>query len=332
MNNTEQRSIFISHRHEDKYIADVFREAFEDWSNGAVRVFQSSHAENAMLIGSELNDAVRSAIANSNLVFLIYTTESADWSWCMYECGLAQDPQTMDTRLVLFHTTAEPPSVFKHLITVPFSHETIKTLADDFHRDTSFFTRQNEAIAPGLDEDQIEDRAIDLYEQLGKAIPNVTSQEVRRYDYLTLGLDIDSVLQLRELENSGKYEEALRQARTLVEEKCLVFHAEGEPQAHFNFEKINEGTLFHRLIDRWKAESSYASVNWQQEVYAEMARALLNHKERTISLPFNSLEPNTDLWVLPIISRFRILPGEKRVEFDLLFCGIESATAKKMIS
>ena len=111
----EKPSIFISHRHEDKHIADVFREEFEDWANGEVVVFQSSNAENSSMIGVPLEDSIKNAISNSDIVLLLYTRESADWSWCMYECGLAQDPETMDTRIAVFHTTEEPPPQYRHL-------------------------------------------------------------------------------------------------------------------------------------------------------------------------------------------------------------------------
>ena len=61
--NQEKLNIFISHRHEDKQIADVFRKMFEVWSNAKVEVFQSSYAENAIRIGEKLDDSIKTAIA-----------------------------------------------------------------------------------------------------------------------------------------------------------------------------------------------------------------------------------------------------------------------------
>jgi len=35
-------------------------------------------------------------LAISDVVMLIFTTESEDWSYCMWECGVATDPDCQD--------------------------------------------------------------------------------------------------------------------------------------------------------------------------------------------------------------------------------------------
>lgn len=327
----EKLSIFISHRHKDKHVADVFRETFEDWSNCAVNVFQSSNAENALMIGEKLDYSIKTAIVNSHVVLLIYTDQMADWTWCMYECGLAQDPETMDTRLVVFHTTEKPPSPLQHLVTVPLTNESIKTLTDNFHRDPKFFPRHTGAIAPGLDEDQIEERAQELYDALSRLIPEIKAIECHRYDSLTLGLDLVLMMKLKELDREVGYREAITRAKEIIKESTFIRRVVGEPHAHFNFESITLNMKFFDLVDRWKKESEYSDLEWQEELYDEMVRAVLNRKERSVSLPFNSLESDINLWFLPVLSHFRIIPSEKCAEFDVLLCGIQPKAAHRMI-
>ena len=325
----EPLNIYISHRHEDKRIADVFRKAFDDW-DATIKVFQSSNAEHAVRIGEGLDASIKTAIAKSNVILLIYTTEHTDWSWCMYECGLAQDPVTNDTRLVVFHSTADPPPPLQHLVTVPLSKEAIRTLVDNFHRDPEFVPRYTGATVPGLDEAQIEKRALELYKDLTKVIPNISAKKVRRYDRLTLGLDLGLVMELKELEREVSYREASVRAKDVIKESALVRRVVGEPHAHFNFEAIEQGMKFADLVDRWEKETEYSDLEWQDDLYDEMVRAVLNRKERALSSVFNSLEPDTNRWILPVVSRFRIVPSEECAELDVLLCSIKSDTARKM--
>ncbi len=327
----ETLSVFISHRHKDKDIANVFREAIEDWSNCQVKVFQSSHAESALSIGDDLDDSIKRAVADSNVVLLIYTAADADWAWCMYECGLAQDPDSMDTRIVVFHTSEELPGPLQNLITVPMSEESVKTLTDDFHRDVGFFPKLQHAFAPDLDDDQIEQRSMELYKNLRKAIPTTKAKEWQRYDHMTLALSLEDVKQVEQIDEEADYKKSLKCAKQLINQNCVVKEFFGEPQAHFNFEEITENLKFSTLVERWRKESEYANLSWDEELYEEMARAMLNRKEGAVSVPFNSVEPDSKTWLLPVVVRTRVVPEEKIMKFDILFCTIQSRVAEIMI-
>jgi len=330
--NVSRPSIFISHRHKDKKIADVFREAMEDWSNGGIKIFQSSHTETAIRIGDEIDDSIRKAIAESNLVLLIYTFAEDDWTWCMYECGLAQDPESLDTRIVVFQCSDLPPSPLKNLISVRMEIDSINTLADDFHRDPDFFPRCDRAIAPNLDEEQIEQRANELYQNLLKVVPSTRAQKLQRYDHITVAMPLEYLKEVQSIDSENGFSSALKFAKELIVEHCFIRNVRGEPQSHFNFEKITRNMRLNSLIRRWKQESKYSDIPWEKEVFEEMAIAMLNRKERGLSMPFNSLAPNTDAWFLPVLSHVRTLPDVNLMEFDILLCGIEANTAKRMIA
>lgn len=324
-------SLFISHRHKDKAIADVFREAFEDWSNNTVSVFQSSSAQDAPRPGARLDEAVGRAIADSQVVLLIYTIGDDDWNWCMYECGLAQDPEKMETRTVVFHT-GEPPRPLQHLVTVPFAEDALLTLADDFHRDIEFFPRLGRAIAPGLDERKIEERSRELFERLRPLLSGdtVVVKEQSRYDSLVLEVDTALVETVRTTEREAGYREALRISIDLLKERCAVRRGNGAPQVHFGFEEIPAGLLFSDLVARWRSDTASPDLAWDLDLYTEMARTMMNRPESALSIPFRSVLSAGEYWLLAVLERARTIPRERRIEFDVLLCCVEPKAAEAM--
>src|SRR5215468_4421154 len=93
-------TIFISHKHADHSIADVIREFVERRSNREVTVFQSSSGESeGPELGRPLTNELKNALWKAGIVILIYTSEDQDWQWCMWECGVATNPHSPDTRV-----------------------------------------------------------------------------------------------------------------------------------------------------------------------------------------------------------------------------------------
>jgi hypothetical protein len=52
------------------------------------------------------------------VVLLVYTTEDQDWSYCMWECGVAMKPDAPQTRIVVLQCAAETPNVFEDRVRV----------------------------------------------------------------------------------------------------------------------------------------------------------------------------------------------------------------------
>lgn len=331
MADPEKRSVFISHRHVDHAVADVFRETMEAWSNGAISVYQSSHAESASRISADLDEAIADAIANCSIVLLIYTEAPGDLDWCMFECGLAQDPRSRDTRVAVFHTTSAPPSPLDGLISMRLEQESVLQFANGFHRDPHFMPDLEEALVPDISDEDLEDRAKSLYQELCKVAPE-KARETTVYDRLTLGISYAAADKIRDNAEKVKLEETYEFANDLLPRSLQIRSSSGQPEEHFNFSDAEDGTTFGDLVERWKSDSQYAAGNrWPEGVYEAITRALLNRPEREVAYPFNSLTTDGGNWLMPILARHRTVPYERIIEFDLLFCRIDRNTALRMV-
>jgi TIR domain len=76
--------IFISHKHEDHALAVATHEALESLSS-AIECFVSGVD---IAAGADWNREIRSHLARSHLLVLLFTQPTQTWDWCLYETGL----------------------------------------------------------------------------------------------------------------------------------------------------------------------------------------------------------------------------------------------------
>jgi tetratricopeptide (TPR) repeat protein len=88
---TARLKVLISHYHEERALAEAWKELLKITSLGAIEVWYSSdsHAAGGMTIGSEWRDDLYTKIAESNFILAIQTPMSAGRPWIMWECGIA---------------------------------------------------------------------------------------------------------------------------------------------------------------------------------------------------------------------------------------------------
>lgn len=286
MNNVIEKSdminIFISHRHVDKAVADVFA---------------------ATLPGS--------------------------MDWCMYECGLSQDVTKPLTRILAFHTTESPPSPLAGLITMPLDEDAVFKFTVGFHQDPEFFPGVHMAVAPDISEDQISERADALYEALKQVAPRPT-EETAAYDRITLGLSEKSVAQIMAASKGVGLAALYDQVKQTFIEGLYVRASSGDPFEPFNFSIIDPKQKFHELAERWHADSEYSATSrWYEGVHESITRAILHRPERECAFPFNSLDGHQ--WLLPLLTRYRVIPHESIWEFDILLCRLNQNAARRML-
>src|SRR3954453_8886931 len=98
----KQPLLFISHRHVDKPIADVLRQFVTERSGGRISVFQSSSAQaEGARVGREVQRELKENLWQAGVIVLIYTSPDEDWSYCMWECGVATHPGSPETKILL---------------------------------------------------------------------------------------------------------------------------------------------------------------------------------------------------------------------------------------
>lgn len=83
--------VLISHYHEERALADAWKELLKSTSLGAIEAWYSSdsHAAGGMTIGIEWRDQLHEKLAESNFILAIQTPTSAGRPWIMWECGVA---------------------------------------------------------------------------------------------------------------------------------------------------------------------------------------------------------------------------------------------------
>ena len=69
------------------------RDSLDERSAGAATIHCSSHTDfRRPTAGDSLAVSLKRALGASDVVVFIFTSEAEDWSWCMWECGVATDP------------------------------------------------------------------------------------------------------------------------------------------------------------------------------------------------------------------------------------------------
>ena len=90
--------IFISHKKIDADAATAIQKSLERLgTRDRLTVFVSEHITG----GTDWFKWIQQSLAESDLLFLLYTDRTEDWDWCMYEAGLFTDLSGPDTRKVV---------------------------------------------------------------------------------------------------------------------------------------------------------------------------------------------------------------------------------------
>ena len=323
-------NIFISHRHVDKAVADVFSKLLPEWSDQKVSVYQSSSTMNSTRFTDALDASIANAVSEAKLVLLIFTEAPGSMDWCMYECGLSQDLSNSQSKILAFHTTEKPPSPLSGLVTMPLDQDAVHKFTVNFHKDPEFFQGSTLAIAPEISADVIAVRARKLYSTLKEIAPEPTV-ETAAYDRITLGLDSTSVQQILTRSKSTKIPELYDELEKIFADELHIRAYSGDPFEHFNFSVIDKKQKFHELAERWYVDSEFnTSSRWYEGVRESITRAILRRPERECAFPFNSLDG--DEWLLPLLTTYRVIPHESIWEFELLLCRLNPTAALRMLN
>lgn len=164
-----QRSVFISHKHDDAAIADIVASWIRRNTAGNVDVFQSSSPwRDAPRIGRALTRELREAVAAAHVVVLVYTMPDKDWNYCMWEVGIASDPNSPEARIVVLQCGQNVPTLFTDQVRVDARNETsVRQFSSQLFTDDDFFpTFEVPATKYSPDGQDVRDAADDLFAKL----------------------------------------------------------------------------------------------------------------------------------------------------------------------
>src|SRR5262245_27373289 len=157
-------TVFISHKHDDHALAVEVKKALEGLARRKpIECFVSGIDITA---GTDWRREIRSALAKSHLLVLLYTAPSKHWDWCLYETGLytSFDKASKDevsAVVCLFNPGQTSPSAIADLQGVPAQTDKLCDFLNKLCQETwkvSNDWRQG-ALAPDVEPKQVDDAA-----------------------------------------------------------------------------------------------------------------------------------------------------------------------------
>ena len=320
--------LFISHKHADRKIADVIREFVYQRTNREVGVYQSSAADaDAPEVGRVLTSELKEALWHSGVVILVYTTEDQDWQWCMWECGVATNPASPDTRIIVFQCSVQAPKVFQDSVRINArEQEDVLKFVKEFLTDKTFFPGFGGAIAPKLNPvgDEVRNAADTLHEALAEVVPKSDVAEWAAQPLIQLQLPIDIVEKLS-AEGRTQSEHAIQ-----VADVTVVSFVDPQALKIFGMSELSPATKLSGLGMRWAEKVPGATVDWVRDIEAQVRRAARNEIP-AIGWGYLQQTDGSTRYV-PLLSRARRIPALRSLQFDVNLVPFDEFAATRAVA
>jgi hypothetical protein len=329
--------VFISHKHSDSEIAKIIGDFIEQRSNNKVRVHLSSSPDftGPKFYGPNLNAQLRTTLWGTDVLLLIYTSEEEDWSYCMWECGVATLPvigeKKRDTNIVVFQCGRDVPPPFKDVLRVDVRNpKDIESFIDQFLRGADFFPSRDKALAPQFKDQFLKQAALDLHKSIGKELPDPDPRpdEWAAWPFLRIELPRAEADQL--VQSSGTAVERARLAHELVRDHAVVVNSSARAAQLFGQESIGKDSKFAELLKTWKAKYPDADATWFDSCCEQIMMGAGRGFPVIRLTPMREYGGNAEY--TPVLSRIRQVPFRRRVQFDLYFYNLSDPRAMLVTS
>ncbi len=321
-------SLFISHKHADRKIADVIREFVYQRTNREVSVFQSSAADSeAPELGRVLSAQLKEALWHTGVVVLVYTTEDQDWQWCMWECGVATNPASPDTRIIVFQCSAQAPRVFQDSVRVNVrEREDVLKFVKAFLTDGKFFPDIGRAIAPKLPPsgDEVGKAADALFTALAEVAPKSDVAEWATQPLIQVQLPAEIVEKL-DAEAGDPGDHSIQ-----VADMTVVSFLDPQARRIFGVADLAPGTKLSGLAMRWAEKNPGGELGWVRDIEAQVRRAARNDIP-CIGWGYLQDKDNSGRYT-PILSRVRRIPALRSLQFDVNLVPFDEFAATRVVA
>jgi len=321
---SHEPKVFISHKHSDAKIANVLTKHLKEWGVKESCIFQSSDPRHGFTVGGKLKEELQETLKEINLLILLFTHKESDWSYCMWECGIAQGKSTAPSRTVVFQCTDDEPTVFKDEIRVKVNPNGIRNFAQDFHKKSDFIpsegTDNGEPFASSTPEEVIISRSERLLQEISVEIPSGKSSSQHLWDFIRLRLDskcMDQIALLRENDDAEGILQIIEESLELRAPRYVGIGNSIETAVRqFGYAGFQEDLKMKDLVKRWEALNDVSNDAWIKDVYMSILRAVTNSPSSAVDNYFKSVREKADWWFFPITTRMRTF-RDHSVEFDL---------------
>lgn len=313
-------NLFISHKHSDARIAQVLADFVESRTLGQVSVHMSSDPRyKGPRLGKNINQELCAALYNCDVLLLLYTSADEDWSYCMFECGVATDPQSPRTNIIVFQCGADVPSPFADQLRVNVRDlKDLRKFTKALFTDPGFFPKADAAFAPNFSEDRCDEAARQLYDAL--VAPGVLpplerepAEDVRAWPLLRLEVALNDIESITQGDDSA----APEACRRLLLDRALITYSSSRAPILFGLDSLPPNMLFGDLVEAQATPTPGAIPAWVESCAVQILRVARRRLTNTRWESFT--EANGDSIYTPIVTQMRRIPAEGRAQFDIYF-------------
>ncbi len=208
---------------------------------------------------------------------LIYTTRDQDWSYCMWECGVAQLPGPSTTKTIVFQCADQFPMVFGDQLRVGLkSEQDIETFVNDLLTDPGYFPKLGQAVTDfNAGTEPVKEAANELFLRIQDVLPTPegVGEEWPPYPQLTIELSADDMDRIRQAEGSPA--ERLGVATQVVLTRAQVTGGDGQVGRIFSARGFPRNRSmppmpFGELVSSWEASSATPTSRWVESLCSQI--------------------------------------------------------------
>ena len=332
---SDQRPLlFISHRHADKAIADVFRNFVNTYSGGRINIFQSSAVGYSTSVGSDLNHELSDKLKAATVLILLYTSKAEDWSYCMWECGVALDP-SVPTNIIVFEFAGHSPAPFSDLVRVNARDLTsVHGFTQQLLTSPNFFPELTGAVAPHFTKtgEEVKNAAQDLYYKLQDASPPddyALPEEWKVWPFLRLEIQLHHQVEIsdqryRDERSTAQVETGHPTALDLVQQYAVVQAGDNALWQLFGSMGHRVGMTLQELAYIWQSKKTNPQVEWLKVLCLQIAEAT---QDQWMTLPWAPIEGVDNNCYIPVLTCVRKIPSLSCMQFDVYFYRFDPASS-----
>lgn len=281
-------------------------------------------------IGRNLNAQLREALFEASAVLLIYTEDDKDWSYCMWECGVAIDANHPEAEIIVFQCGRDTPKPFEDDVRVNVrSVEDIERFTKFFLQSERLFPEHGGALAPGLDSASIKKFADELHKNLEKILPPLDPAPTEEWaTWPSLLVEIPAV----HFDEEARDEYPDETLYDRVRERAMVVE-HNRVAALLRMASLPPNLTFGRLEEIWEEKSGKTDTEWFESCCDQMKACA----RREFPIIRHATMQSADLKAgyIPIVGRIRDVALKKLLQFEIYFYNLSDPravdAAKKMV-
>lgn len=311
-------SIFISHKHADAKIAQVLAAFCEKKAGGRIQVFLSSDPDfKGPKLGKNLNNELRKALWTTDVLLLVYTSAADyDWSYCMWEVGVANDSQSPETNIIVFQCGTDSPPLLDDVTRIkPRDEKQIKAFVNQFLRDKEFFgSLKGQSLLSDYKDSFVADDARELYDNFNAVLPkDYVTSEWPCWPFMRIELPQGDVEKIQEADEGDR----LALANQLVKALGVVIDSDARAAQLFGQQAFPPRTKLDAIVKLWKDKNPNLDATWFDSCCDQMMRGASRGFPVIRWTPLR--EADGDAEFTPVVSRIKSRASSATVQFDVYF-------------